>query len=68
MTGRESPQLHQRAGTTAISLRGKKANLHHSKICARRNISSILLSEENCWSSWKKTLKIQLQGLKGIRP
>jgi hypothetical protein len=67
VTGGESPHLHQRAGRTAISLRGKKANLHHSKNCARRNISSILLSEENCWSSWKKPLKTQLQGHKGIR-
>jgi hypothetical protein len=49
----------------------KRGNWHHNKNPAKRNISRIPLSEENCWSSRtkkkKKNKKNPTTGAQGIK-
>jgi hypothetical protein len=58
---------HQIAGTPTPHWKEKRGNCHH-KSPTRGSISSISLSEEHCWGSRRKKLKIPTTGAQGLKP
>jgi hypothetical protein len=48
-------------------MEGRKSHLHYKKYPERGNVSSIPLSEENCWNTKIKNSKPQPPGHQGLK-